>query len=922
MGWLVWLVLQPTGQAAPTFTMGELLGRPTDSSITVHAVADRNLDVYFEYGPDSSSYSGKTQVASFSAGTPIEVAIQGLQPDTLYYYRMRYRETGSTEFLSRDEHSFHTQRKRGSTFSFAVQADPHLDENSDPEAYRLTLKNMLAGKSDFLIDLGDTWMTDKIQPPIAYQAVVDRVFQLRSYYDIACHSLPLFFVLGNHEAEWGNRVNNSADSLPVWDTLIRKLYIPNPFPDAFYTGGTKEEKFVGLRESYYAWEWGHALFVVLDPYWHTPQAPEQSGDWSLTLGREQYDWLKRTLEGSSARFKFVFSHNLVGGWNKGGQMRGGVEAAKYLEWGGYNLDDTPGFSQARPGWPMPIHNLLVANRVHVFFHGHDHFYGKQDLDGIVYQESPQPSAVNTDLGTRAASYGYTTGRLLGGIGYLRCTVSPDDVNVEYVQTWVPAKETQGRKNGSIGDSYILLPFQSSTSLPTTTAIQTTTTQATTTTTQRPSTTTTGMTTTTTTLLIGQRRFIPKVLTETGQSTGIAVMNPLSSATSLIFKAYSDKGLLLGTAQRSLDPRGQVAFLFRQLFPDLTQAAAWCAMESSSTGPGSMFLFFDDGLTWMDGAAAPQKTLLHFVLPAPENGEIVMINPSATPNSFRLDMVGENGAVQGTREGVISASGRTLTSISSLRSPSGSGGYVRGQSSAGVAALVTFGDTRWLAALPGVDTDADSPKLQYAPQVALGGGFTTRLDLINLENAPQSLTLKLISENGTVLGSTASVLLSPSGSRRLSVMDLLGSTPGTSLVQGYLRVESDLGRFTGSVTFNDSESRQFGSAMVLSAAGSTTSYFPHLAQNKDFFTGLAAVNPNLQPVTITVEVFHSNGALAAAGSQIVPAGGRFSRLLPQLVGTLPSMDKGYVRATSASPVICFALFGTHAGDVLAAIPADN
>ena len=64
--------------------------------------------------------------------------------------------------------------------------------------------------------------------------------------------------------------------------------LANPYPDGFYSGGSREEKYVGLRESYFSWEWGDALFVVLDPYWNTPQSPELSGDWSLTLGREQY----------------------------------------------------------------------------------------------------------------------------------------------------------------------------------------------------------------------------------------------------------------------------------------------------------------------------------------------------------------------------------------------------------------------------------------------------------------------------------------------------------------------------------------------------------------------------------------------------------------------------------------------------------
>ncbi len=448
-----------TASAVPddsVFLTTELLGRVANTSVTVNAVPAVSMEVYFEYGAATGNYSSRTKTVSYAAGTPIEVTLSPLQPDTQYYYRARYRPIGQSNLAAGAEHTFHTQRPAGSTFTIGIQADPHMDDNSDPATYRLTMQNMLSEKPDFMVDLGDTFMSDKLSSP-TYQRVMDRALLLRSYYSLACHSVPLFLTLGNHEGEWGSRITSSADNLPVWDTLIRKLYYPNPLPDGFFAGNSDVGKYVGLRQNYYAWEWGSALFVVLDPYWNSPQSPELSGSWSLTLGRTQYEWLKQVLENSKATFKFVFCHNLVGGWNKNGtgQMRGGVEAAKYLEWGGYNLDDTWGFDKARPGWAMPIHQLLVKNNVTIFFHGHDHFYGKQDLDGIVYQEIPQPSAKNTELGTRAVSYGYMEGKLLGGTGYLRMRISPSDVTVDYVHTWTPANETGSRRNGIVADSYTI-----------------------------------------------------------------------------------------------------------------------------------------------------------------------------------------------------------------------------------------------------------------------------------------------------------------------------------------------------------------------------------------------------------------------------------------------------------------------------------
>jgi len=439
--------------AQTTFTGQELLSRVSNNSVTVNVAADKEIEAYFEYGTTSGAYTAKTDVRRFPEGTPFEVLIDKLQANTRYYYRMQHREPGASSFTARPERWFQTQRPRGSSFTFAVQFDPHMDENSDLEVYKRTLANELSDKPDFLIDLGDTMMSDKLPKPVTYDALRGRHQLLRSYYDLVCHSAPLFLAIGNHEGEWGNQFKGTEDEFPIWATKLRKQYFPNPVPDSFFTGSTAQEKFVGQRQNYYAYEWGDALFVMLDPYWYVPVKPEASGDWSLTLGRTQYDWLKKTLETSTATFKFVFAHNLVGGKDMDGKMRGGVEVAKYLEWGGYNLNDTWGFDQARPGWPMPIHQLLVSNNVTAFFHGHDHIYVRQELDGILYQEGPQPSARNANVGNRATVYNYKQGSVLDGVGYIRVRVSPTEVKTEFVRTWTPAGETGGRKNGEVADSH-------------------------------------------------------------------------------------------------------------------------------------------------------------------------------------------------------------------------------------------------------------------------------------------------------------------------------------------------------------------------------------------------------------------------------------------------------------------------------------
>lgn len=440
--------------ADAAITATEILGRPTATSVTLNAVGDETLEAWVEYGTAPGVYSGGTPVGTFPVGVPIEIAVGGLLPDTRYWYRLRYRVPGAPVFDAQGEHSFHTQRAAGRPFTFAIQADSHLDASTNVDVYQRTLANVAADAPDFFVDLGDTFMSEKFAG--SYADTVALHLKQRPYFGTVSHSAPLMLVLGNHEGELGWLLDGTPDNVAVWATAVRKIYYPNPVPDGFYTGDTSVDPEVGQREGYYAWTWGDALFVVLDPFWNTTTKPGQSGDnWDWTLGRPQYDWLVQTLTTSRARFKFVFLHHLLGGTNTEG--RGGIAAAPYYEWGGRNGDGTWGFDAHRPGWGSPVHQLLVENGVDVVFHGHDHLFVKEDLDGVVYQEVPQPSHPALNATGSAAGYGYTTGTVISSSGHLRVAVSASEATVEYVRAYLPASETPTRHNGDVAYRYILTP---------------------------------------------------------------------------------------------------------------------------------------------------------------------------------------------------------------------------------------------------------------------------------------------------------------------------------------------------------------------------------------------------------------------------------------------------------------------------------
>ena len=87
---------------------------------------------------------------------------------------------------------------------------------------------------------------------------------------------------------------------------------------------------------------------------------------------------------------------------------------------------------------MPIHELLKKYHVNVVFHGHDHLFAKQELDGIVYQCLSQPGANEQGNTRNGEEYGYVNGKILNGPGYMRVKVKSDNATFEFVGTNVKA----------------------------------------------------------------------------------------------------------------------------------------------------------------------------------------------------------------------------------------------------------------------------------------------------------------------------------------------------------------------------------------------------------------------------------------------------------------------------------------------------
>ena len=367
-------------------------------------------------------------------------------------------------------------------FTFTIQADSHFAEAEAGALgdsaewvglYELMLSNVAADKPDLHFTMGDFVCSESYQdPPAEVASYAEAITRNEDQRDMllaaGIDTSAFFFVNGNHEGDqgweytWNDSGYEFADSVCYWQRDARLATFFNP-PGPVNGDATYER--------YYAIEHESALFVILDPFAYTTTLPHGVGAecsgcdygvdrWRWTLGEDQYNWFYTVLDTCSLPWKFVFIHQLVGGYTNYG--RGGIEAADWFEWGGNDTSGVDVFSTRRSGWAHgSIHNILVSEDVDIVFFGHDHVYVKQIKDGVIYQHCPRANDPNYGTGFYTPG-GYASGTVANNSGHLRVSVNPGVLKVEYVRAILSGDEpliedADTLYNQSVSHSWSLIP---------------------------------------------------------------------------------------------------------------------------------------------------------------------------------------------------------------------------------------------------------------------------------------------------------------------------------------------------------------------------------------------------------------------------------------------------------------------------------
>lgn len=458
---------------AAAFTYNTILGRPSKNSIAVSVLSQSSGVAYVEYGTSGKTFPSKSAQLQIQPGNPTVFELKNLRPNQKYFYRVRSKQASEKTFAMSKNYFFQTQRSLNKGFTFSLHGDTHPERAGkmfNVDLYKVTLANIASQNNDFHILMGDDFSIDPIiAKRQATKENVEKIYQThREWLSALGATTPIFLVNGNHEQAAQYLLDGSTSNPAVLAGNARNKFFPQPAPDGFYTGDELEVPGIGKLRDYFAWNWGDALLITLDPYWHSKYAVDnvagvtteenstnkKSGSgaqkvndlWQVGIGDAQYAWFKKTLEDSKAKYIFVFTHHVMG------TGRGGVEVSTNYEWGGNDPKGVTTFKEQRPNWELPIHDLMVKHKVSIFFQGHDHIFVTQERDGLIYQSMPNPADGTFSMFNDSA---YKSGTKAPNSGHVRVSVNPEVAKVEY---FLSARSSDvSRKNMAVAHSYEVIP---------------------------------------------------------------------------------------------------------------------------------------------------------------------------------------------------------------------------------------------------------------------------------------------------------------------------------------------------------------------------------------------------------------------------------------------------------------------------------
>jgi hypothetical protein len=196
---------------------------------------------------------------------------------------------------------------------------------------------------------------------------------------------------------------------------------------------------------------------------------------------------------------------------------------------------------------------------------------------------------------------------------------------------------------------------------------------------------------------------------------------------------------------------------------------------------------------------------------------------------------------------------------------------------------------------------------YISHLASNDDWWTGISIVNTTSTAKNLTITFDS------GETKNVALAANEHKAFSIKSLFGNLPQPDLNSAIIE---DADGIVGLELFGKGNQL---SGVLLKNSTTTDMYYPHIASNDRWWTGIVAFNPSGSASTLTIKPFTADGVALATTNVFVGSNEKYIGTVKNL--GLP-LDSDWFQIESTQPITGFELFGTSDGNQLAGYTGVN
>jgi hypothetical protein len=290
---------------------------------------------------------------------------------------------------------------------------------------------------------------------------------------------------------------------------------------------------------------------------------------------------------------------------------------------------------------------------------------------------------------------------------------------------------------------------------------------------------------------------------------------------------------------------------------------------------------------------------------PWQTEIAVINTGDQTVTGTLKGMSNDGQLVATKPVTLSARGRIQIAVASEFTNSTDIGYIIFDTNSDTLQGYTkfYQEGIYRAAIPAVK-EVNTGNI-YISHIDSSAEWWTGVSLVNTTAQTKELTLTF--NNGLSVPYT----LNANAHRAFTIGELLNQPLQPGIASAVI---SNASGVIGLELFGSIGSDNHMDGILLTDKTATTLYYPHVASDTEWWTGIVAYNPAANAGNITIKPYNAGGTPLSVSTQSLPGKGKYVDVVSNL--DLPA-ETAWFEIDSPLPLSGFELFGTTDGSQLAA-----